>query len=993
MNQNRMKILSAAICTFCVISLSGFGQTLNNGFKLIEKRFVKEVNADCYYYEHVKSGAKLLKIASNDDNKTFGITFKTLPNSDNGVAHILEHSVLNGSKNFPVKSPFDILGKGSLNTFLNAETGRDATAYPFASMNDKDYFNLMYVYLDAVFNPNIYTDPRILKQEGWHYELTNKDSAIVYKGVVYNEMKGAMSNPQRELLYENLKAIFPDNSYGKESGGMPSSIATLTQEQFVNFHKKYYHPENSYIFLYGNADINKELEFIDKNYLSKYTRTGNKIVVEDQKPFAAMKDLSFNYPVMEGAPVDDQTYLTLNYAAGYNTNYALVMALDIIGEVLFNQESAPVRLALQEAGIGQDVFAGAQDFKQNLFTIQVQNANIKDKQKFKDIILKTLRDAVKKGINKEEIQGIINRYEFQFREGSDAQKGISYMDEVKAGWFFNNDPFVGLEYEKQLAEIKKALTSNYLEDIIIKYILNNNHSALVSFEPKPGLDKERNLAIEKELKAYKAKLSPAQINALIKETNDLIAYQKTEDTPEAVATIPMLSLSDINPKPTFYSCEEKNFDGTKVLHYEEFTNGIVYSNMYFNMKVLPKDLIPYASLLSELYTMVNTEKYSFGDLNRNMNIHLGNFSTSLTTFIENNDDDKMIPMFLVSSKMMNNKTDKMYEMALEVLLKSNFADTARLKELLTRQQAQIEASFKRNGYQVVARRLPSYYSNEWMFKELTAGLDYYWFISDLVKDFDKNAMQIVETLNKTAKLLFVKDNLISAVTCDKKDLDIFTNGLAGFAKSLSTQKPIYNTWQFNFENKNEGILTASKVQFVQAGYNFKKLGYIWNGNMRVLNQVLSTDYLHTQIRVIGGAYGGFCSFANNGMVSFSSYRDPNLQSTIDAYNGIPAYLNKFEADEKSMTRYIIGTISEMDTPVTLQQKGERAFTYYFNKRTMEAIQKDRTDILSTKSIDIRNYTKMLQDLVDNKGICVYGNTNKIQSEKSSLNQLIKINKN
>lgn len=986
--KNKISILLVNILFF--MTATSYCQTLNHGFKLIEKRFVKEVNADCYYYEHVKSGAKLLKIASTDENKTFGIIFKTLPNSDNGVAHILEHSVLNGSKSFPVKSPFDILGKGSLNTYLNAGTSRDATEYPFASMNDKDYFNLMYVYLDAVFNPLIYTEPRILQQEGWHYELTDKDAPIVYKGVVYNEMKGAFSSPQRELLYQNLKNSFPDNAYGCESGGLPSAITTLTQTQFVDFHKKFYHPENSYIILYGNADINKELEFIDSKYLSNYTRTGGKIIITDQKPFNAPKEATAFFPVLEGASTTDQTYISLNFVTGRGADYTLRLALSIICEVLVNQESAPIRVALQKAGIGKDVSAYVQDFNQNLLSFNVQNANPQDKQKFKEIVISTLNDAINKGIDKEEILGVLNRYEFQLREGSDAQKGISYMDNIKMGWLFEDNPFKGLEYEKQLTELKKALSTNYLEHIIKEYILSNQHSALVSLEPKPGLEKERNINIENELKAYKAKLSNEQIEALIKETNDLIAFQKSEDSPKALESIPMLSLSDIDKKAAFFSCEEKNIGGTKVLFHEEFTNGIEYVNLNFDLRVLPKELIPYASLLSDILCMVNTEKYSYGDLNRYLNINTGGFSTSLNTYLESNDDNKLIPVFKLNSKIMNSKTNKLFELIEEVILKSKFTDNERIKEVLIRLQSQIEASFKRNGYNVAARRLPSYYSNEGMFNELSNGLEYYWFLTDITKNFDKNAETIKNNLLKVTKLLFVKDNMMSTVTCSKEDFEKYSNALTLFIKVLPTEKPVYNSWQFKFENKNEGILTTSKVQFVMTGYDFKKLGYKWNGNMRVLSQVLSSDYLHNQVRVIGGAYGGRCSFSIDGLVSFGSYRDPNLKSTFDVYNKIPEYLNNFSADEKSMTRYIIGTISDMDSPLTLQQKGNIAFSYHLRKRTMEDVQKDRDDILSAKPEDIKAYSKMIKDILDQKAICVFGNTDKINAEKESFNKLIKI---
>jgi len=971
-------------------SIMSNAQTITHGFKLIEKRFVKEVNAECFLYEHVKSGARLFKIASSDENKTFSINFKTTPTSDNGVAHIMEHSVLNGSKNFPVKSPFDVLSKGSLKTFLNAMTSKDITMYPFASMNDKDYFNLMHVYLDAVLNPLIYTETRILEQEGWHYELTDKDAPVTIKGVVYNEMKGAFSNPSRDVTYNLYKNLFPDNIYGNESGGYPSAITTLTQEEFVAFHKKYYHPENSYIYIYGNGNLDKEMEFIDREYLSKYTRLNNKAIINDQKGFAAMKDVNAYYSVMEGDNTKDKTFLSLSLVAGYNTDYALTMALDIICEALINQESAPVRLALEKAGIGQDVSASLSDFKQNIISITVKNANLEDKAKFKEIVISTLTEAVKKGIDKKDIQGILNRMEFQLREGNDAQKGLSYMNQIHAGWVFAENPFLGLEYEKTLTAVKQSLTSNYLEKIIEKYFLNNNHSLLLAVEPKPGLDKEKNAKLEQDLKDYKAKLDEKAINSLVQKTKELIAFQKREDTPEALATIPMLSLSDINPKATWYGCEEKQADGTKVLHYPDFTNNIIYCDLYFDMNTLPKELIPYASLLSNILTSLNTEKYTYGELNQLLNINTGGFYTSLNTYLESQDDNKMIAKFGVSSKVINTGSTKMFELVAEILNHTKYIDTERLKAVLVRQQSQLDSYVKRDGLGIATTRLSSYMNNEGMFDELTNGLEYYWFVTKLLKDFDKNANQIAADLKKVADLLFTKENMIATTTCSKDDYAIFAKELGKFKKLLPSAKPVVNAWKFDFTKKNEGILTASKVQYVIAGYNLKKIGYQWDGKLRVLNQIMSTDWLKNQIRVIGGAYGGFSSISTNGDIVFNSYRDPNLKSTIDNYNGTPNYLSTFEADDKTMTRYIIGTISKIDVPTTPRQRGGSSIIYYFSKRSLADIQKDRDAILSTKVSDIKGYSKLISDILSQKAICVYGNEDKIKAEKENLNELIKI---
>jgi Zn-dependent M16 (insulinase) family peptidase len=988
------KTLFSLIVTniLCFMAITGFSQPANShGFKLIEKRFVKEVNADCYIYEHIKSGARLLKVASSDENKTFGIAFKTIPSSDNGIAHIMEHSVLNGSKNFPVKSPFDVLSKGSLKTFLNAFTSKDFTMYPYASMNDKDYFNLMYVYMDAVFNPLIYSDPRILKQEGWHYELTSKDAPVIYKGVVYNEMKGAYSAPTRELSYQVYKNLFPDSPYGWESGGYPSAIPSLTYEEFLNFHKKYYSPENSYIFLYGNADLEKELAFLDEKYLSKYSKTGVLPVINDQKPFLKMKDITASYPAMEGAPTKDQTYLSLSFVAGHNTDYALGMAFDIICEILFNQESAPVRLALEKAGIGQDVSADATNYYQNVIKITVQNANAEDKQKFYDIVMNALKDAVKNGIDKKEIQGIINRYEFSLREGSNSQMGISYLNQIQAGWFFANDPLLGLEYEKTLTTVKAALTGDYFEKIIQKYFIENNHCLLLTLVPQPGLDKEKNAKLEQELKTYKEKLDANAIDALIKETNELIAFQKREDSPVALATIPLLSISDINPKASWYGIEEKQIAGSKVLLHEEFTNNIIYADLNFNLKVLPLDMLPYASLLSNVLGSLSTEKYSYGDLNRELNINTGGFYTSLSTYIENMDDNKLLAYFNVSSKVMSNKVDDMFALASEILYKSVFTDKERLKNILVRHQSQLDASMKSNGYGVAAGRLSSYFMNNGKFNELTAGLDYYWFVTALVKDFDKNSDQIIASLKKVSELLFTKENMIAAATCSKPDYEKFNKGLEVFSKTMASKKPALNDWKFYLTVKNEGILTASKVQYVVMGYDYKKLGYAWNGKMNVLNQIISTDWLKNQIRVIGGAYGGFSNINLTGLVTFNSYRDPNLKTTIENYKATSDYLKKFEADDNSMTRYILGAVSKIDVPMTASQKGDQAISYYFAKRSLDDIQKSRNELLSTKAQDIRDFSKMISDILAKNAVCVYGNTDKINAEKDSFKELIKIN--
>jgi presequence protease len=983
-------ITMMVVCTMTAADFTK-GQ-IYHGFKLLDKHFVKEVNAECLYFEHVKSGARLFKIANDDPNKTFSIAFKTDPESDCGTPHIMEHCVLNGSKNFPVKSPFDVLVKGSLNTYFNAFTSSDFTCFPFANMNDKDYFNVMNVYLDAVFNPLIYKDARILKQEGWHYELEKKDAPIVYKGVVYNEMKGAYSNPLRELNYLVNKNLFPDNGYRFTSGGYPAAIPKLTYEMFLNYHKKYYHPVNSHIMLYGNADLDKELEFIDTKYLSHYDKAIRPVIFPLQKPFGAMKEVTASYPVAEGSETKNQTFLTLSFVSGLNTDRATTMALNIIADLLVNQEAAPVRLALQEAGIGQDVNAGVNETKQNVFQIQAQNANAGDKDKFHQIVMSTLKDVVKKGFDKKAVEGAINRAEFQLREGDDAQKGITYNFQILPGWFFADDPYLTLEYEKPLVKVKTAIEGKYFETILQKFIIDNPHALLLVLEPKPGMEKDIKLKMEKELDVYKSSLADKDAEKLVKETQELMDYQKREDAGEDLAKMPLLERKDISPKSPWYALNEQKVADVPVLFHEEFTNDVVYANLLFDMRVLPVELIQYSALLAEVLGSQNTKNYSYGDLDVALNMHTGGFSTFISAYLENLDDNKLVPKFAVTSKVMNKKVNKMFDLLEEIVNKTSLGDEERLKAILVRHQARLDAQIKRNGYPYARMRTASYYSNVGMFNEMTGGIEYYRFISDLVKNFDSQSKEIVENLTKTASLLFKKDNMIVGVTCGKNDLPAFVKEAGKFIDALPKGEINYADWKFNLDKKNEGFLTASKVQYVIKGYNLKKLGYEWSGKMRVLSQILSSDWLQTRVRVMGGAYGGNSSFTQNGQVLFSSYRDPNLKETLDNYNAIPDYLDKLEVNDKDMTRYIIGTVSGLDRPLTPSQKGENAVSNYLQKIKPEDIQRDRDEVISTTLPDVKGMKKMVSDILGQNAFCVYGNEEKIKSQTDLFGKVENLSK-
>jgi Zn-dependent M16 (insulinase) family peptidase len=740
--------------------------------------------------------------------------------------------------------------------------------------------------------------------------------------------------------------------------------------------------------LYGDADLDKELSFIDSAYLSSYEKKDPNSDIPLQKPFSEMKETNSFYSAAEGSSTENQTYLNFSFVAGLNTDKELVMALDILSEVLVNQESAPLRLAFKEAGIGKDVSAYTDNIEQNVFSINVQNANPGDKEKFKNIVFNTLAKVVKDGIDKQAVEGALNRMEFGLREGNDAQKGVNYGFNMLPGWFFANNPFMGLEYEKPLAELKTGIAKKYLEDIIKKYMLDNQHKLLVTLEPKPGLEKENNEKITEELKAYKSSLSESDIQKLTNDTKELIDFQKREDSPEALAKIPLLNIKDINPKAQWYDLDERKCNNIPVLFHNEYSNGVVYLKIFFNIKALPSYLIPYAALLAEVMGSMNTEHYTYGDLDKVLNINTGGFSTYLSSYLKNNDDANLLPKFVISSKVMNDKINKVFELAAEIITKTKYADKDRLKEVLLRYQSRLESNIKSNGFGYTQTRLSSYFTKQ--------GIDYYRFISDLANNYDSKYEEISANLLKIEKLLFNTENMIVSITCNNTEVPDCLKNIEKFSSlfpssSKSSEKVVeHPDWSISSDRKNEGFLTSSKVQYVIEGYDFKKLGYKWTGKLRVLSQILSTDYLQTQLRVVGGAYGGWSSFSASGLVLLGSYRDPNLKKTLDNYNGIPEYLNKFDVDENTMTRYIIGTVAQIDRPTTPSQRGDIATRYYFQETTPKDEQQLRDEVLSTSQQDIRSMKKLMEDVLAKKTFCVYGNEDKISAEKDVFNKIEKL---
>ncbi|KPU42675.1 peptidase M16C associated [Oxobacter pfennigii] len=964
-----------------------------NGFKLLSEKKVKEVNSISRLFYHEKSGARLLSLENDDDNKVFSISFRTPPKDSTGLPHILEHSVLCGSRKFPTKEPFVELVKGSLNTFLNALTFSDKTMYPVASKNDKDFYNLMDVYLDAVFYPNIYKYPEILMQEGWHYDIDNKEGEITYKGVVYNEMKGAFSSPESILFRKIQESLFPDTPYGVESGGDPEVIPELTQEEFLKFHQKYYHPSNSYIFLYGNGDILKQLAFINDNYLKGFDAIKVDSGIPLQQPFKEIKEMEVMYPVLPEDDEKDKAYLSMNFAVGKSMENETILALQVLEHLLLETPAAPLKKALIEAEIGKDVLGQYDNsILQPVISIVVKNSNEDKKEKFKSVIYDTLKNLAENGIDKKLIEASINIIEFDLREseGHGMPKGLLYSIKAMNSWLYDKDPEISLEYELALEKIKTALISDYFEKLIEKYLINNTHCSLLVLKPQKSLEERKAEEIKSKLSSFKKSLTDEQIEELIEQTDKLRERQSKPDSPEVLATIPLLNIEDISKEALKLELDEDNYNQVKIFRHSTFTNKIAYVNLYFDSSFIEQDDLQYIGLLSDILCKISTEKYDYSDLSNEINIHTGGIHSFVEAYSVNGDSEKYYPKFIFKSKALVGKMPELFNLLNEIISASRYDETKRLKEIIQETRSQLEMRIFERGHLVAARRLSSYYSPSGYYLELISGLSYYKFIVGIEKNYDSKAQEIIANLKKVAGVVFSRKNLIFGVTCDEKDYDAVKSEVVKLIDALKDNDQDVKKYKFDLKARNEGLMTPGKVQYVAKGYNYIKTGYAYSGKMQVLRTIAGYDYLWNHIRVRGGAYGAFNRFERNGNVYFASYRDPNLAETLKVYDNTAEYLKNFNVDEREMTKYIIGTISKLDTPLTPSVAGEVAIEYHLRNVLQEDIQRERDEVLNTTLEDIRAFADMVLEVMKQNYFCVLGSEEKIKQNKDIFSEVTSV---
>ncbi|WP_443660337.1 insulinase family protein [Clostridium algidicarnis] len=962
-----------------------------HGFKLIEEIKLEELNSIGRIFNHEKTGAKLINISNDDDNKVFTIGFKTPPENSTGVPHIIEHSVLAGSRKFKTKEPFVDLLKSSLNTFLNAMTFPDRTVYPLASKNEKDFINLLDVYMDGVFYPSIYENEYTFMQEGWHYILDENKDELRYNGVVYNEMKGAYSSPDSLAFDGVIRNLYKDTPYGHDSGGDPDNITELTYEDFLNFHKKYYHPSNSHMFLYGDVDVIKILQFINDNYLNNFDKLDIDVQIPIQEKFEQLVEKEGVYGISKDEDEKDKTYLALGYSAGDFSNPEEILALDILYDMILNNSAAPVKKALMDAGIGKSVDGGFENsIKQPLFLILIKGANEDKKDKFKKVLRESLQEIVDKGIDKDLALASINKREFALREADFGgyPKGLVYYYQVVESYMYNSDPFSQLQYNNLLENIKNGVDKRYFENLIEKYLLNNNHCLLYTLKPEKGYIEKKEKHIEEKLNIVKSQLTDNDRENIISKVRNLRAIQEKDDTEEQLNTIPNLSISDVNQDIEIIPFEERDEDGIKVLYSDLNTNKIAYLKLIFDAKVIPQELIQYGKLLSEVLGKISTNKYNYDTLINEISIHTGGIRFNLNNYMDSLDKDQYYPKFMVRSKALNTDIDKAMNLMLEILTSTKFEEKDLILQIIRENKSNHEAMIQSAGNAVAARRLLSSISQKAAYDEKVSGLEYYRFLCDLESNFENKWNELSLNLSKVSKLLFNKSNLIVSFAGEEEDYITFKNSMPIIGRSLKPESNLYKDYVFLNNKTNEGLTTQANIQYVAKGGNFKKDGFSYSGSLLVLQTIAKYDYLWNRVRVKGGAYGVSLDFGITGNLFISSYRDPNLVDTLKAYDDMAEYLRQFSASKRDMDKYIIGAVRDLDVPLTSSMRAERAIEMYFSKVTYDMIRKERQEVLSTTLEDIKSLSNLMESVMKQNYITVLGNEGNITKNKDLFDRVV-----
>ncbi len=974
-------------------------------YERISAEEISDIESLGVVLRHKKSGARIALLSNEDNNKVFYIAFRTTPFDSTGVPHIIEHTVLCGSDKYPVKDPFISLAKSSLNTFLNAITYPDKTVYPVASCNDQDIKNLMDVYMDAVLHPNIYHHEEIFKQEGWHYELEKEDAELKINGVVYSEMKGAYSSPDEVVEDEILHSLFPDTTYGVDSGGNPDVIPTLSYEAYLDFHRRYYHPSNSYIYLYGNFDMKERLEWLDKEYLSKYDFQPVDSEVKLQPGFTETKYINTTYPIGAEEDTKDKAYLSYSIMTGdAGEDLKKSIALTMLNIILIGVQGAPVRQALLDAGICKNINGSYNCMmRQPYFEIVASKADASDRDKFVKIIEDELKKCAENGVNHDSLLAILNTMEFSFREADTGNtprglvNGLNMLDT----WLYDDSRvFTKLKRLNIFAELRKEIESGYYEKLIETELLNNTHKLILVAEPDPGLTDRKEEALRKKLADKKAAMSEDEIKELVRQTEALRAYQEEEDSEEAIATLPVLKVSDVDKKATLPVNEERECCGTKTVFHDLPTNGIAYVGVYFDAEKIEDGLVPYLSLLTDILGAMSTEKYSYLELANEIGKYSGNLRMGFTATADVKDRNHFYKHIVLNFKSLEENIPKCFELGPEMMTKTKLGDKKRLKEVLGEMYTAKQGKMVSSGHMYAIDRAFAYTTPQSAYEELASGIAYYDFIKGLYENFDEQADDIISKLEYLVGVLVRSDNMLLSIGSREKEYKAFEEAFSTFKNDLTDrekeypeiEKPEVDGSADPLGKLNEAFKISGQIQYCAAAGNFLDAGLRYNGSVPVLKTIMGLEYLWMNLRVKGGAYGCFLNVEKTtGNIGMVSYRDPNLKNTYNIYKEAADYVRNLNISQEEIDKYIIGTMSNVDLPMLPRTMNDYSMTVWIQGRTNEAIQKERDEILSTTCEDINKLAAFLDCITEAGCICTIGSAGKLDEEGDIFKSVRELN--
>ena len=958
-----------------------------NQFKLIREQFVAEFNGTVKEYRHEPTGAEIISVENTHNNKAFGITFRTPPSDSTGVAHILEHTVLCGSRKYPLKDPFVQLLKGSLQTFLNAMTYPDKTVYPVASQNEQDFYNLVDVYLDAVFFPRI--TPAFFRQEGWHYELKNPESPLTCKGVVYNEMKGAYSSPDNILLERSQQVLFPDTTYGLDSGGNPSAIPTLTYQDFRKFHETRYHPSNARIFFYGNDNPDRRLQILG-DYLNGFQplKTPPDSSIPLQKPFEKPVSVEETYAAGEE---DSKAFITVNWVI---PDGILHFALIILDQILTGTSGAPLRKALIESDLGEDLagFGLETGLRQPAWSIGMKGVETENLGKVEELIFQTLEKLVRDGIDRGDVEAALNSFEFDLRENNHGSfpQGLSVMLNMLETWLYGWDPLGLAAYEHPLAELKEKIAGNprYFEELIRDILLKNPHRATVRLFP----DKEKAARDEAEengrLQAIRSAMLPDEAARTVDAAARLLEMQKEPDSPEAVKTLPLLKREDLDKTIRTLPREVETYPCATVLFHGIFTGGIIYVDIGFDLHVLEAEDLPWVSLLGSMLLEMGTQQEDFASLSQRIARKTGGLHACPCLAALEDSPTGAARLFL-RGKCMSGQIGDLFDILRDILFTPAFDNRKRFREVLLEQKAEMESSLVPNGHSAVLSRLKAPYHEAHRAAEQLSGVDALFFHRAIQKKKKEDWPGITARLETILQKL-LRSGLIVNITADSKDRPAVSAKLKAFLAEFPENRAPFREWTFpETQPLSEALLAPSRVNYVGLAINPFDNGYQMDGSALVITKYLRTAWLWEKIRVQGGAYGAMCNFdPNSGVLAFASYRDPNLAATLDAYRQTADFLKNVRIDDDELTRALIGTIGGIDTYLLPDAKGYIDMLRYLTGQTDEKRQKLRDELLSTTEEDFRNFADVLT--FDNARISVLGSAKEIGSCGISFANSVKV---